>query len=146
MSGFKIWQGAALAAGMVMAGAPAGADDLLGDPEAGKKVYRLCIACHSVEDGKNRAGPHLHNLIGRKAGSIEGFRYSKPHKESGIVWTKETLDPYLENPAEYIPGNRMMFAGVKDDRMRADLIAYLASEEVSPDAPQEADGGESGGE
>lgn len=141
MGDFSVWRKAALAAAFFVTAVPAaGAENLAGDPEQGKKVFRLCIACHSVEPGENRVGPHLHNLIGREAGSIGGFNYSKAHKESGIVWTQETLDPYLKDPRSYIPGNRMMFMGVRNDQQRADLIAYLASEEVSPDAPEDGAG------
>ncbi len=124
---------AALAFGMAE---PALAEVELGDPEAGKRVFRLCAACHAVAEGQNRIGPSLYNVIGRTAGSIDGFRYSNAHKakgDEGLVWTKETLDPYLENPRAYIPGNRMAFAGLRNPQQRKDLIAYLY--EISPDAP-----------
>ncbi len=111
-----------------------------GDVEAGKRVYRQCQACHAIEEGQNRVGPSLYNVIGRTAGSIEGFRYSPAHKKSGIVWTAETLDPYLENPRTYIPGNRMAFAGLRNPKQRADVIAFLYS--ISPDAPTGDDAGE----
>ncbi len=124
---------AALAFGMAE---PSLAEVELGDPAAGKRVFRLCAACHAVAEGQNRIGPSLYNVIGRTAGGIEGFRYSNAHKakgDEGLVWTKETLDPYLENPRAYIPGNRMAFAGLRNPQQRKDLIAYLY--EISPDAP-----------
>lgn len=144
MTGGRDCKAGFLMAAMLWTGVQAAAAEALtGDPETGKKVFKLCMACHSVEPGQNRLGPTLHNVIGREAGSIENFNYSKAHKESGIVWTPETLDPYLKNPAKYIPNNRMAFVGIKNDQQRADLIAYLASDAVSPDAPSadEASGG-----
>jgi len=138
----KVWVAGILAAVTIFGGSSArAADDLVGDPAKGKKVFRLCMACHSVEPGINRVGPTLHNIIGRKAGGVDGFNYSTAHKKSGIVWTRESLNPYLKDPRSYIPGNRMMFVGVRNDRQRTDLIAYLASDEVSPDAPKEEEAG-----
>lgn len=100
-----------------------------GDPEDGKKVFNQCIACHALEEGQHRVGPSLAGLWGREAGTAEGFdRYSDALKESGIVWDAETLDKYLADPAGYIPGNMMSFAGVKDEEAREDLIAFLKQE------------------
>ncbi len=97
-----------------------------GDAAAGEKVFRKCKACHVVDSDKNKTGPHLINIFGRTAGSIEGFKkYSKAMKESGIVWDEETLDGYLEAPRKYLKGGRMAFAGLKKEKDRADIIAYL---------------------
>ncbi len=96
-----------------------------GDAAKGKKVFRKCKACHSLQEGKKKVGPSLYGLFGRKAGTVKGFRYSKAMKNSGIVWNEETLDKYLENPRKMIPKNRMSFAGLKKKKDREDLIAYL---------------------
>jgi cytochrome c len=76
----------------------------------------------------NRVGPSLHGIVGRTAGTIEGFRYSPANKNSGITWTEEQLFTYLEDPRKTIPGTFMAFAGIKDPQQRADLIAYLKTQ------------------
>lgn len=97
-----------------------------GDPAAGKRVFNQCMACHALEAGQHRVGPSLHGIFGRKAGTVEGFdRYSPALKESDIVWTAETMDKYIEDPNNYIKGNRMPFVGLSNAQKRADLIAYL---------------------
>ena len=99
-----------------------------GDPEAGKKVFNKCKACHFADRKKNKVGPHLVGVVGRKAGSVEGFRYSPAMKKKGaegLVWTEENLDKYLENPKKFIPGNKMAFFGLKKPEDRANVIAYL---------------------
>lgn len=98
-----------------------------GDIAKGKKVFNKCKACHVADTEKNRIGPHLVGMFGRKAGSVEKFKYSKAMKNSGIVWTEETLDAYLKKPRSFIKGTKMAFAGLKKDQDRADLIAYLKS-------------------
>lgn len=98
-----------------------------GDVQKGKQVYNKCKACHVVDERKNRIGPHLVDLFGRKAGSVEGYKYSKAMKSSGIVWTEETLDAYLEAPRKYVKGTKMAFAGLRRDSDRQDVIAYLKS-------------------
>jgi cytochrome c len=92
----------------------------------GKQAFSLCAACHRL-DGKSGVGPYLNGVIGRKAGELEGFRYSRPMKSSGVVWTAEALDKYLQNPQTAMPGNRMPFSGLPDADKRADIIAYLAT-------------------
>lgn len=101
--------------------------DLTGDAAAGQKVFIKCQTCHVLEEGQNKVGPHLEGVVGRTAGSVEGFNYSTANAESGIVWSKDILFEYLENPQEYIPGTRMAFPGIKDAQERADLIEYLAA-------------------
>lgn len=96
-----------------------------GDAEKGKKVFNKCKACHSLEAGKNKIGPSLHGLIGRPSGSIEGFNYSDAMKNAGLTWDEATLDKYLADPKALVPGNKMVFVGVKKESQRADLIAYL---------------------
>ncbi len=98
---------------------------LTGDAEAGARVFRQCMACHSVEEGQNRVGPSLHGVIGREAGTVDGFRYSSANRDSHVVWTEEALFVYLENPRQFIPRTTMAFVGVRDAQQRADLIAYL---------------------
>jgi len=96
-----------------------------GDAEAGKKVFNKCKACHDLAAGKNKIGPSLHGLMGRAAGTAEGFKYSDAMADSGLTWDEATLDQYLADPKGFIPGNKMVFVGVKKDDQRADVIAYL---------------------
>lgn len=97
-----------------------------GDPAEGKKVFRKCQACHTLQEGKHRQGPSLYGVIGRQAGTADGFkRYSDVMKSYDVVWDEESLSAYLENPREALPGNRMIFVGLKDAQDRADVIAYL---------------------
>ncbi len=98
---------------------------LTGDAAQGKKVFYKCISCHAVDEGVNKVGPSLYGIVGRPAGSIEGFKYSDANANSGIVWTEETLFAYLEKPQEFIKGTRMAFPGLPVAQDRADIIAYL---------------------
>ncbi len=91
----------------------------------GEKVFKQCMACHSIKEGENRVGPSLHGIIGRTAGQVAGFNYSAANKASGKTWDDETLFAYLEAPQKSIPGTKMAFAGLKNPQDRADLIAYL---------------------
>ena len=99
-----------------------------GDAAKGKKVFNKCKACHSLEEGKKKVGPSLHGIIGAEAGKMEGYKYSKAMLESGVVWTDENLDAYLTKPKEFMPGNKMVFVGLKKPEQRADVIAYLKQE------------------
>jgi cytochrome c len=97
-----------------------------GDAGRGERMYRACAACHSLEPNRNMTGPSLAEVWNRKAGSLPSFpRYSPALKSSGIVWTDDTLDEWIKDPQHFIPGNTMTFAGVKDGRQRADLLAFL---------------------
>jgi cytochrome c len=96
-----------------------------GDPAAGKKVFNKCRACHVVDEDKNRVGPYLHGVIGRPAGTAEGFKYSSAMKDSGIVWSEETIAEYVADPKAYIPGNKMAFPGLKKEEDITNLLAYL---------------------
>jgi cytochrome c len=98
------------------------------DAAAGKKVFRKCMACHKLGPKalKQRAvGPHLNGIFGRRAGSVEGYKYSKANKTSGITWTEEVFAQYIKNPRKYLKGTKMAFAGIKDDQDIKDLIAFL---------------------
>jgi cytochrome c len=98
------------------------------DAEAGARIFRTqCAACHTVEAGKNRVGPSLFGIVGRKSGEVEGFRYSAANKNANITWTPEALDKYLVNPRAAVPGTTMAYVGMKSETQRADLIAYLES-------------------
>ncbi|MEL7487890.1 MAG: cytochrome c family protein [Pseudomonadota bacterium] len=101
---------------------------LTGDAAKGKRVFFKCISCHAVAKGQNKVGPSLHGVVGRPAGSIDGFKYSDANANSGIVWTEETLFAYLEKPQEFLKGTRMAFPGLPSAQERADLIAYLKAE------------------
>jgi len=96
-----------------------------GDAARGKQIFKKCAACHSLEAGKVRIGPPLHGVLGRQAGSVKGFAYSKAMKSAEVVWSGSTLDKYLTAPKTFIPGNRMPFPGLSNEKDRADLIAYL---------------------
>lgn len=106
-----------------------------GSAERGARVFGSCAACHLLEPGRNMTGPSLSGVWGRKAGDLPSFlRYSRALKDSGIVWNEQTLHAWLRDPEAMVPGNLMTFAGVKEERARADLIAFLqaASEPGSP--------------
>jgi cytochrome c len=95
------------------------------DIAAGQAQFNKCKICHTAEAGKNMVGPSLHGVFGRKAGTSGNFAYSEAMQKSGIVWDDETLTKYLRNPKELVPGDKMAFPGIKDDKQIADLIAYL---------------------
>lgn len=99
--------------------------------EAGEKIFKKCKACHQVGDGaKNRSGPILTGIVGREAGAVDGFKYSKAlikAAEGGLVWTEEELAAFLTKPRSYLKGTKMSFAGLKKDADLAAVIAYLAS-------------------
>lgn len=96
------------------------------DAAAGEKVFVVCKACHQVGDSaKNAVGPVLNGLFGRKAGSVEGYNYSDANKNSGITWDEATFSEYIKDPKAKVPGTKMAFAGVKDEKKIKDLIAYL---------------------
>ncbi len=99
---------------------------LSGDPEAGRQVFLVCSACHSLTPGQNMVGPSLHGVIGRRAGTAPGFQYSTANRNSGLTWSEQELYVYLEDPQKTVPGTYMTYTGLKDSQKRADLIAYLA--------------------
>ena len=111
-------------AGLLLAGSTTAA--LAADPVAGEKVFKAqCGICHAVAAGENRIGPTLFGVVGRPAGSVPGFNYTADHKKLGITWDAANLDKYLVNPRAMVPDTSMVYAGLKDDTERADLVAYL---------------------
>ena len=113
----------AVIAGLLLAGSPAA---LAADPAAGEKIFKTqCGICHAVVAGQNRIGPTLFGVVGRPAGSVPGFNYTADHKKLGITWDAANLDKYLANPRAMVPDTSMVYAGLKDDAERADLVAYI---------------------
>lgn len=103
-----------------------------GDAMRGKKVFRKCMACHTVEkDGRSRVGPNLWGIVDQAAGAVEGYKYSKAlieRAEAGLVWDEESLDAYLRKPREFLKGGKMVFAGLRKEQDRLDVITYLREE------------------
>ncbi|AMN56388.1 hypothetical protein ACP90_27770 (plasmid) [Labrenzia sp. CP4] len=98
-----------------------------GDARRGAQIYRACVACHALEPGLHLSGPSLDSFLGRTAGTAEGFvRYSSGLKDAGIFWNAATLDGWLKDPADMIPGTYMTFRGIDDPQARTDLLAFLA--------------------
>ena len=123
MSSRRIGVVALALAGLVFAGAVSAAPDAAA-LKRGEDVYARCAACHAIE--ANRTGPQHCGLFGRRAGTAPGFDgYSKAMRASGIVWDEHTLDVFLQDPMKAVPGTAMGYAGVKDDKERAELIAWL---------------------
>jgi cytochrome c len=96
-----------------------------GDATAGENTFRQCAACHKIEVGKNGIGPSLHGVAGRKAGSLAGYNFSGPMKNSKLTWDDQTLADYLENPRKKVVGTKMTYAGLRKPQDRANVIAYL---------------------
>ena len=105
----------------------------LGDVTHGAKIYKKCFACHSInKDGKNKIGPKLYNVVGRATGAIPGYKYSKALTSYNKTWTFEELNGFLLKPAAWIKGNKMGFAGLKNDKDRASVILYLNQNSDNP--------------
>lgn len=100
-----------------------------GDPAKGKRVFNKCKTCHELTNEKNKIGPHLVGIFGRKSGSVEGFKYSSAMQKANIVWNETTIDEYIADPKKYVPGNKMVLAPIKKAEQRADLIAYLKEQQ-----------------
>jgi cytochrome c len=96
-----------------------------GDATKGKKVFKKCKACHSTKAGKKKVGPSMFGVVGRKAGTAKGFRFSKAMKGSGLTWDEATLDKFLKKPKKLVKKTKMGFGGLKKDSQRADVIAYM---------------------
>lgn len=112
---------AALAASTVVAWAQEA-----GDAAAGEKVFARCKICHQIGEGaKNAVGPELNGVVGRKAGTVEGYNYSAANKDSGIVWTDDKLRQYLKNPRAMVPGTKMIFPGLTSEKDIDNVLAYL---------------------
>ena len=97
------------------------------DAAAGKTSFNKCLACHAIGEGaKNKVGPELNGLDGRRSGTAEGYSYSDANKNSGITWNKEQFLDYIKDPKAKIPSTKMAFAGIKNETEAGDLWAYLA--------------------
>jgi cytochrome c2 len=111
-----------------------------GDPTRGADIFRQnCSSCHSQQPGQNLVGPTLFSVVGRPAASVANFPYSSAMKSSGIVWTTDHLVDYLKAPRKYLPGVKMMFPGLADEKDRENVVAFLATQgTASGDAPATA--------
>lgn len=97
------------------------------DVAAGETSFKKCAPCHAIGEGaKNKVGPELNGLNGRKSGSAEGYSYSDANKKSGLTWDEATFKDYIKDPRAKVPGTKMAFAGIKNEKETADLWAYLA--------------------
>jgi cytochrome c len=97
------------------------------DVAAGKSSFNKCMACHAIGEGaKNKVGPELNGIDGRKSGTAEGYSYTDANKNSGITWNKEQFLEYIKDPKAKIPGTKMIFAGIKNEKEANDLWAFLS--------------------
>jgi cytochrome c len=113
---------------VIVSAAPAFAQDLA----AGENSFKKCLPCHSVgADAKNKVGPVLNGLEGRKSGSVDGYNYTDANKNSGITWDEATFKEYITNPRAKIPGTKMVFAGINNENERGNLWAYLKQFDAS---------------
>jgi cytochrome c len=113
-------------AALIFAVAPSRANAEPRNARNGERMFRACIACHSLEPNRNMTGPSLSELWNRKSGSLPSFpRYSPALKSAGIIWNDDTLDDWIKDPQHFIPGNTMTFPGITDARQREDLLAFL---------------------
>ena len=112
---------------IVIAAMTAASGALAQDATAGKASFNKCLACHAIGEGaKNKVGPELNGLDGRKSGTTEGYSYSEANKNSGITWGKDVFLEYIRDPKAKIPGTKMIFAGIKNEKEANDLWAFLA--------------------
>jgi cytochrome c len=126
--------GGGLKAGIALASATAiltlatTAAHAAGDVKAGGDAFATeCAECHSLKQGKNKKGPSMFAVLGRKSASIEDFKYSEAMKSSGIAWTADQIDAYITLPKKAVPGGTMKFDGITDAKERADLIEFLST-------------------
>jgi cytochrome c len=113
---------------LIVFGAMAAASSALAqDVAAGKISFNKCMACHTIGEGaKNKVGPVLNGLDGRKSGTVEGYSYSDANKNSGITWSEAQFKEYIKDPKAKIPGTKMAFAGVKNEKEINDLWAFIS--------------------
>ena len=112
---------------IVIASVPTSSAALAQDVAAGKTSFNKCLACHAVGEGaKNKVGPVLNGLAGRKSGTVEGYSYTEANKNSGITWDEASFKDYIKDPKAKIPGTKMVFAGIKNEQEASDLWAFLA--------------------
>jgi cytochrome c len=112
------------------------------DAAAGEKTFAQCRACHQIgPTAKNAVGPVLNGLFGRKAGTVEGYNYSPANKNSGLTWDEATFTEYIKDPKAKVPGTKMVYAGLKDEKRIADLIAYLKQFDASGQKAASVEGG-----
>ena len=115
---------AIMAAAVAFAGSAGAA--MAQDAAAGEQIFvKKCKVCHQL--GKNAVGPNMVGIMGRKSGSVEGFNYSDANKNSGITWDAATFKEYITDPKKKIPGTKMVFAGLPEEKDRNDLTAYLVT-------------------
>jgi cytochrome c len=119
---FKVTVSVLVAVMLIASGAQAA-----GDPAKGKQQFSKCVICHSAEAGENKVGPSLFGIVGRKSATDAKFAYSEAMKNYNQVWDEKTLDTYLTNPRQAVPGTKMVFLGLKNQSDRDDIIAYLAT-------------------
>jgi cytochrome c len=113
---------------LVVFASMAASSALAQDVAAGKTSFNKCMICHAIGEGaKNKIGPELNGLDGRKSGTAEGYNYSDANKNSGITWNKDTFLEYIKDPKAKIPGTKMAFAGIKDTAEAQNLWAYISS-------------------
>ena len=105
----------------------------LGDIASGKKIFKKCAACHSInKGGKNKIGPALYNVVGRAVGGVDDYKYSKTLASYGKEWSFEELNGFLQKPASYLKGTKMSYAGLRKEKDRASVIKYLNQSSDSP--------------
>ncbi len=116
-----------LSALVVIVSSAAASSALAQDAAAGKTSFNKCMACHSIGEGaKNKVGPELNGLDGRKSGTVEGYNYSEANKSSGITWNEAQFKEYIKDPKAKVPGTKMSFAGIKNEKEVNDLWAYVS--------------------
>jgi cytochrome c len=116
-----------LSALIILASSAVAPAALAQDAEAGKASFNKCMACHSIgPDAKNKVGPELNGLDGRKSGSASDYNYSEANKNSGITWNEANFKEYIKDPKAKVPGTKMFFAGIKNEKEVNDLWAYVS--------------------
>jgi len=117
----------ALSALVIIASSAAATAALAQDADAGKTSFNKCLACHAIGEGaKNKVGPELNGLDGRKSGTAADYNYSDANKNSGITWNEAQFKEYIKDPKAKIPGTKMVFAGIKNEKEVNDLWAYIS--------------------